>query len=704
MPLASLEDSHSGVVITGPYLLTTIFLLLDPKDLMNILLLNKSFKSFFNAYLKGQAYWEAKTKRHFPYTHPKPRPDLDWFDQFFILQNINWFETFFTLKKEHYRGLTPRQVDLFSAVKSGDLAQLKTMRPTFEELRLSDSCNKTLHDHLASFGDQRMMDYVFHDVVLPCYQYRDGSLNKKQQYHGRTVLHYAAMFNQGSYITEKLASMVAETDGHLSSYSATSPLQLTAKHGNLEAMMALVPHGVDVNRNAGPTALSFAIPSGNKAVVEYLIQSNANINLAMNHSFKIKPLHQAALVGSLAIFKSLLNLNADVHIGENNTPVMGRNNLLHFAALGGDECILSAVIQMKCFDVNSRDGERKTPLHYAAKRGHFAVFKRLVENGADVTLVDKHGNNLLHFAVQGKCLDMVKWVMNTLRLNVNSTNNNGETALHMAALKAREGMRKDEAQEAEIIDYLFARGAVVDAVTVHQPPFDEELPDGGNETPLHVAARSLNHLVARKLLERGAEVNAATDGGYTPLHYAVFDIRDADALAGVEMVDLLLKSGADVNAVTADVEPQEDGDYDPYGRITPLMQALQQFTPSCVIMKLLEYPHRLDFASSGGSQVLHLAIFKQHFIIERLIELGADIHAVDKQDCTPVQRLIKNDQVARDNHMDTIHLLLRHAATLYGGLPPEMEPLAPSESGLTLFAPPKRVLDDEGSASKRFKP
>jgi ankyrin repeat protein len=700
--LPLLEDSRSGVVIDGSHLLAAIFLFLDPKDLMNILLLNKSFKSFFNAHLKDQAYWEAETKRHFPHTHPKPRPDLNWFDQFFILQNINWFETFFKLQKEHYRGLTSRQVDLFSAVKSGDLAQLKIMRPTLEELRFeelpfNDSRREAVCNHLASFGNQCMMDYVFHELVIPFYTRADGSLDKKKWHYGRTVLHFAAMFDQGSYIAENLESMVAETDHHLSNYDARSPLQLAAHHGNLEAMTALVVRGVNIDRKAGPTALSLAIASGNEATVEYLVHSNADINLAGNPRFlDQKPLHQAALFGNLAMFTLLLNLNADIHLGENNTPVIGPDNLLHCAAIGGNEHILSAVIQMRCFDINSRNRAHKTPLHQAAERGNFAAFKLLIESKADTSLVDEHGWNLLHFAVKGRCLDVVKWVIDTLGFDVNSTSNHGETALHAAALER--DTRKDDAQEAEIIDYLFARGAVVDVADAHQPPFDEELPDGGNETPLHVAARYSNVLAVKKLLDRGAEVNAVTDGGYTPLHYAMNRFNH-------EVVDLLLKYGADVNAMTKDVEPDDDGEYDIDGMTTPLMRALMVRVPTSIIMKLLEYPHRLDLASSDGSQVLHCALFAEHSVIERLIALGADIHAVDKRDRTPVQCLIRHDRGNRhDNHIDTIHLLLRHAAKLYGGLPPEIEPLAPSESGLTLFSPPKRGLDDEGSVSKRFKP
>lgn len=64
-------------------------------------------------------------------------------------------------------------------------------------------------------------------------------------------------------------------------------------------------------------------------------------------------------------------------------------------------------------------------------------------------------------------------------------------------------------------------------------------------TPLHVAAnasQNMNDLVAM-LLEAGADVNARTAHGATPLH------RVGEAAWHIHMADRLLRGGADVNAV-----------------------------------------------------------------------------------------------------------------------------------------------------------
>jgi ankyrin repeat protein len=51
--------------------------------------------------------------------------------------------------------------------------------------------------------------------------------------------------------------------------------------------------------------------------------------------------------------------------------------------------------------------------------------------------------------------------------------------------------------------------------------------------------------MVRLLLDRGADVNARSNGGGTPLH-------DAAAAATPELVELLLARGADANALTKD--------------------------------------------------------------------------------------------------------------------------------------------------------
>lgn len=66
-----------------------------------------------------------------------------------------------------------------------------------------------------------------------------------------------------------------------------------------------------------------------------------------------------------------------------------------------------------------------------------------------------------------------------------------------------------------------------------------------NVRPLHAAAAARQLDVARILAERGGDVNARQQSGYTPLH-------EAAATGQIEFAELLIRHGANVNAKTDD--------------------------------------------------------------------------------------------------------------------------------------------------------
>ena len=115
--------------------------------------------------------------------------------------------------------------------------------------------------------------------------------------------------------------------------------------------------------------------------------------------------------------------------------------------------------------VNARDKDNRTPLHWAANKGHKAVVELLIANGADVNAREKAG----------------------------------KTSLHAAAI----GGHRD------VTDLLITHGADVNAK-------DQE-----NMTPLHNAAYKGHKAVAELLIANGADVNAKNKKGDTPLRVAV---------------------------------------------------------------------------------------------------------------------------------------------------------------------------------------
>ena len=84
-------------------------------------------------------------------------------------------------------------------------------------------------------------------------------------------------------------------------------------------------------------------------------------------------------------------------------------------------------------------------------KGRDRIAKLLVENGADVYIVDDYGNNILHLAAQFGHASLVSFALLHC-VNVNAINAAGETPLHVAI----------ENDFVEIVEMLIRAGADIE--------------------------------------------------------------------------------------------------------------------------------------------------------------------------------------------------------------------------------------------------
>uniref|UniRef100_A0A0D3F5C2 Uncharacterized protein n=1 Tax=Oryza barthii TaxID=65489 RepID=A0A0D3F5C2_9ORYZ len=167
-------------------------------------------------------------------------------------------------------------------------------------------------------------------------------------------------------------------------------------------------------------------------------------------------------------------------------------------------------------------------LHVASGRGMLAVCSYLVEElQVDVDAADDSGDTPLAYAVRGRSIDGVKYLLDH-GSNPDKPDNKGYTPLHVAAIKG----------ECEIAKILLSRGAHVDSFSSHG-------------TPLHLSAFCQQDGVMKILLDHHSDFNKLLKPVFTPLIMAL----NAGSL---KCVVLLLKAGADVKGV---------------GTVTPLITA-----------------------------------------------------------------------------------------------------------------------------------
>lgn len=175
------------------------------------------------------------------------------------------------------------------------------------------------------------------------------------------------------------------------------------------------------------------------------------------------------------------------------------------------------------WDSSGSGDKALSPLYRAVQRGHKDIVKTLLERGANLEAVDKHGRSVIHAAAWWNRADILRMLISH-GANVNSRDHESKRVLH--------GLASDKSCRwgPEIIDILLAT------------PIDLEYPDDLKRTALHWAAVSGKENLTRQLLLRKifprADVHATTDRGKTALHLAA-----QQGHAGV--VDILLDAGAD---------------------------------------------------------------------------------------------------------------------------------------------------------------
>jgi ankyrin repeat protein len=211
-----------------------------------------------------------------------------------------------------------------------------------------------------------------------------------------------------------------------------------------------------------------------------------------------------------------------------NVPDNQGDTALHIAVINHQVAALkNMLIALRTLpspsSINAHNNREQTPLHLAVITKQSEIVVNLMASGADVSLIDKHGNTALHLAAQSdpQCLQAIlttvhrqAWPELVIR------NYKGHTALDLAVLQGK----------LECVKNLVLFGA-----NVNQP-------DGTTGcTPLHMAVEMNNVAIAgHLLLECKADANAPSFSGNTPLHVAVGN-------RNLTLAALLVSVGADPN-------------------------------------------------------------------------------------------------------------------------------------------------------------
>ncbi|XP_071086040.1 serine/threonine-protein phosphatase 6 regulatory ankyrin repeat subunit C-like [Haliotis cracherodii] len=274
---------------------------------------------------------------------------------------------------------------------------------------------------------------------------------------------------------------------------------------------------------------------------------------------------------------------------EEGMHLIGGNTNLHYASLVGDVDIIKQILSDNSEDVNSRGEDGRTPVMCAASKGHGHVVNLLVDKGADLSLVDNKGENILHVACLGGYMDVVKYLLLQNIVDIKSRGCYGRTPL----------MKTAEKGHREVLDFLVIKGGNLSSVD-----------DEGNNI-LHVACIGGHVEMVKHVLSLGiVGINSRGQYGRTPAMMAAC-CRHKD------VVEFLMKRRADVSLV--------DDDGNTILHVACIGGDLE-------VVKFVLSLNAVDLNCKGHHQrtpVRMVDFWKHRNVFDFLVSKGADLSQVD---------------------------------------------------------------------------
>ena len=405
---------------------------------------------------------------------------------------------------------------------------------------------------------------------------RGANINTRDRQRGWTALHHCACAGLDKWCVGELVSAGAIVSAE--DNDRKTPLMVLIRYAigdvrELDFGLELVKRGADANttEHQGKTLLHLCVEK---------LRGDTDVLLVNHHSQIIRELVQ-------------LGADLDARTAEGNTA-------LSIATENGQKEMVCQLIQLGA-NVKALERYRKNEvLLFSIEKNHFAASARLISQGADLNTSNENSETALHCAAKVGCLNLVQELVKA-GAGMEACDAHGNTPLLLAA----------ENGYTQIVCALADAGAAVDVCNRH------------GEAGVWLAAKNGHTRTVCALADAGARVDVCNRHEETAIHLAAKN-------GHTNTVAHLVAYGALVNP------------FDSMG-CTPLFRAIHGgFTDTA--HELRKAGATLEATDKDGNTSLHLAVKTyQHELVKSLVEAGANVQALNRDGESPLLLTAKLD-------------------------------------------------------------